>query len=276
MSNESARQSTRACCPVACCLFGAGSWSMQVQSSGDGPNMQETARKRQAFQVCKFAQKTGRSASHQSQSVNLNVQCRRRPRPRCRLCRPSTAQVFVSLKMSINFDAFCDHATHGRLADVQQMLESGEVLFDGKEFIALVSAVENGHVDVVDCLLRNAMFDPSSHDNYAIGLASKNGHLAVVERLLQEVRVDPSARDNYAVRIAAACGHLGVLSNDCCKTSASTRRPTTTSLFDGLLRTVISWSSIDCCKTRALIRRPKTTTPCEWLLRMATSRSSIC
>jgi hypothetical protein len=52
--------------------------------------------------------------------------------------------------MSINFDAFCDHVAHGRLADVQEMLESGEVRFEGNEFIALVSAVKNGHVDVVD------------------------------------------------------------------------------------------------------------------------------
>jgi ankyrin repeat protein len=33
---------------------------------------------------------------------------------------------------------------------------------------ALVSAVKNGHVDVVDYLLRHAMFDPSADDNYAI------------------------------------------------------------------------------------------------------------
>jgi hypothetical protein len=113
--------------------------------------------------------------------------------------------------MSINFDAFCDHAAHGRLADVQRMLESGEVLFEGKEFIALTSAVENGHVDVVDYLLRHAMFDPSARDNHAIGLAAECGHLAVVERLLQDKRVDPSADNNYAVRLAAKYGHLAVV-----------------------------------------------------------------
>jgi hypothetical protein len=71
--------------------------------------------------------------------------------------------------MSINFDAFCDHAAHGRLADVQEMLESGDVLFEGNQHVALVSAVKNGHVAIVDYLLRNAMFDPSSHDNYVSG-----------------------------------------------------------------------------------------------------------
>jgi surface antigen len=110
--------------------------------------------------------------------------------------------------MSVNFDAFCDHAAHGRLADVQRMLESGEVLFEGYEFIALNSAVKNGHVDVVDYFLRHAMFDPSAR---AIGLAANNGHLAVVERLLQDVRVNPSASNNYPVRKAAGEGHLAVV-----------------------------------------------------------------
>jgi ankyrin repeat protein len=113
--------------------------------------------------------------------------------------------------MSIKFDAFCDHAAHGRLADVQRMLESGKVLFEGKEFIALTSAVKNGHVEIVDYLLRHAMFDPSGHGNYAIGLAADCGHLAIVERLLQDKRVDPAAGDNNAVRYAAANGHLAVV-----------------------------------------------------------------
>jgi ankyrin repeat protein len=119
--------------------------------------------------------------------------------------------VFVSLKMSINFDAFCDHVAQGQLADVQRMLESGDVLFKGKEFIALTSAVKNGHVDVVDCLLRHAIFDPSACNNLAVRLAAERGHLAVVERLLQDKRVDPSADNNHAVRRAAENGHLAVV-----------------------------------------------------------------
>jgi ankyrin repeat protein len=65
-------------------------------------------------------------------------------------------------KMSLNFDAFCDHAAHGRLTLVQQMLESGESRGDGNLNNALVRAAANGHVDVVDYLLRHAMFDPSA------------------------------------------------------------------------------------------------------------------
>jgi ankyrin repeat protein len=117
------------------------------------------------------------------------------------------------LKMSrqVNFDAFCDHAAHGRLADVQRMLESGELLVDKNVNHALWRAAENGHVDVVDCLLRHAMFDPSADRNRAIRLAAEHGHLAVVERLLLDARVDPSANDNYAVACAAREGHLAVV-----------------------------------------------------------------
>jgi ankyrin repeat protein len=121
---------------------------------------------------------------------------------------PSTIE---AVKMSLKFETFCAHAAHGRLADVQQMLESGELRVDGNLDVALVRAAENGHVDVVDCLLRNAMFDPSTDDNSTIKMAAANGHLAVVERLLLDPRVDPTADDNDAIRGAAANGHLVVV-----------------------------------------------------------------
>jgi hypothetical protein len=101
---------------------------------------------------------------------------------------------------------------------------------------ALLSAVRNGHVDVVDCLLRHAMFDPSADDNCAIKLAAECGHVAVVERLLQDERVNPSAGDNYAFRFAAQIRTAtSRSSNDYCKTSASIRRPAPTTPCDGLV-----------------------------------------
>jgi ankyrin repeat protein len=114
--------------------------------------------------------------------------------------------------MSLKFNAFCDHAAKGRLADVQRMLESGElpVSENVNVAVALVRAAENGHVDVVDWLLRYEMFDPSA-GNRAIRLAAANGHLAVVERLLLDERVDPSADENDAVRTAAVNGHHAVV-----------------------------------------------------------------
>jgi surface antigen len=118
------------------------------------------------------------------------------------------------LKMSsLKFDlkTFCEHAARGRLADVQRMLECGELPVSENQNEALVRAAQYGHVDVVDYLLRHAMFDPSADDNHAIRKAAEYGHLAVVERLLQDKRVDPSADDNYAIQLAAQCGHLGVV-----------------------------------------------------------------
>jgi hypothetical protein len=113
--------------------------------------------------------------------------------------------------MSFNLETFCDHAANGRLAIVQRMLESDELLVNGDVSDALVLAAEYGHVDVVDYLLRHAMFDPSVNDNYAIRLAARKGFVAVVERLLQDKRVNPSADKNYAVRWAAQFGHLAVV-----------------------------------------------------------------
>ncbi len=91
------------------------------------------------------------------------------------------------------------------------MLESVGLLGYGNLNEALVLAAQNGHVDVVDCLLRHEMFDPSAVGNLAIRRAAQNGHLMVVERLLQDKRVDPSAHDNFAVRWAAANGHVAVV-----------------------------------------------------------------
>jgi hypothetical protein len=95
------------------------------------------------------------------------------------------------------------------------MLDSGDGEQHGHRKLndALVRAAQNGHIDVVDYLLRYemVMFDPSADDNRAIRLAAMNGHIAVIERLLQDERVDPSDDDNCAVGWAAASGHLAVV-----------------------------------------------------------------
>jgi hypothetical protein len=90
------------------------------------------------------------------------------------------------MSLQVKFDTFCDHAAHGRLANVHQAIESGELHGHRKLNDALMRAAANGHVDVVDCLLQYAMFDPSADDNYAVRLAARHGHIAVVERLLQD------------------------------------------------------------------------------------------
>jgi hypothetical protein len=115
------------------------------------------------------------------------------------------------MSQQVKFETFCDHAARGELSDVLRMLESGEVFVNGKAHVALQRAAQNGHVDVVDCLLRHAGFDPSAYGNRTVQLAAMSGHLAVVERLLQDERVDPSACTNLAVRWAACWGHLAVV-----------------------------------------------------------------
>jgi ankyrin repeat protein len=158
--------------------------------------------------------------------------------------------------MPLNFDAFCDHAAHGRLADVQRMLESGELYanenLNDNLNDTLVLAAQNGHVDVVDYLLRQPLFDPSAYGNCAIWVAAMKGHLAVVERLLQDKRVDPSADDNHAVRRAAENGHLAVverLLQD--KRVDPSVRDNCAVRCDWLLRKVNSPSSIGCSRMTA-------------------------
>jgi ankyrin repeat protein len=117
----------------------------------------------------------------------------------------------MKMSLQVKFETFCDQAASGRLADVQRMLESGELLVDGNLNEAIWRAAANGHIDVVDYLLQHAMFDPTADRNRAIQLAAAHGHLAVVERLLQDERVDRSADKNAAIAWAAANGHLAVV-----------------------------------------------------------------
>jgi len=55
---------------------------------------------------------------------------------------------------------------------------------------AIRKAAENGHLAIVNCILRDSRFKPGYP--YTICLASKNGHIAVIDRLLRDPRVDPT------------------------------------------------------------------------------------
>ena len=66
--------------------------------------------------------------------------------------------------------------------------------------------MKHNDIETLNYVLERNM-DPSANDNYAIRLASLNGHLAVVDRLLKDPRVDPSANDNYAIRLSSYYGH---------------------------------------------------------------------
>ncbi len=55
------------------------------------------------------------------------------------------------------------------------------------------------------------LVDPSACNNYPIRMASQNGHIEVVELLLKDPRVDPGADNNYAIRIAHQNGHSKIV-----------------------------------------------------------------
>ena len=74
----------------------------------------------------------------------------------------------------------------------------------------LIKAAQNGHLDIVERLLKDPRVDPADYDNDAIRWAAENGHIDVVERLLKDPRVNPADDDNYAIRWAAHNGHLDV------------------------------------------------------------------
>ena len=68
-------------------------------------------------------------------------------------------------------------------------------------------AAETGYLDGVNLAIFNSE-DPSADNNYTIRWAARNGHVTVVDRLLKDLRVDPSAIDNEAIRLAARDGHV--------------------------------------------------------------------
>jgi surface antigen len=109
-----------------------------------------------------------------------------------------------------NNDEFKNAVLNGNLEEIVRLLGIGVDPSDQNNF-AVRRAAENGHVAVVDQLLRDPRVDSSFYDNEAVLYAARNGHLAIVEQLLQDKRVDPSARNNLAVRLAAKNGHLAVV-----------------------------------------------------------------
>ena len=76
--------------------------------------------------------------------------------------------------------------------------ERGRFGEEGPNFYsALEIAAENGHVAVVDCLLRDPRVDPTQENVIRMGdqaliYAVRNSHLLVVRRLLEDDRIDPS------------------------------------------------------------------------------------
>lgn len=79
---------------------------------------------------------------------------------------------------------------------------------------ALSIAAENGHIVIVDWLLKNPKVDPSFNNNETLRKAAENGRLKIVELLLKDPRVDPmdhESGNHNALELAAASNHPRVV-----------------------------------------------------------------
>jgi hypothetical protein len=76
---------------------------------------------------------------------------------------------------------------------------------------ALRSASKQGHLDVVELLLRDPRVDAAALDNAPLRRACYAGHVSVVKRLLADPRVDPTAGNHDAITTASYCAHTAVV-----------------------------------------------------------------
>jgi hypothetical protein len=77
--------------------------------------------------------------------------------------------------------------------------------------MALRNAVEGGHHEVVELLLKDGRANPSAGNNQAIIHSCTVGNKKITELLLKDSRVDASAKNNEAIRKASANGHTGIV-----------------------------------------------------------------
>ena len=112
---------------------------------------------------------------------------------------------------SHNRRVFEDACSNGHVHVVDRLLRYARVDPSANYNRAMNDAVWNGHVKVVDLLLRDGRVDPSAEQNYAIVCAVMFGKFDVVNHLLQDARVDPSANNNYAIRAASDSGKVDVV-----------------------------------------------------------------
>ena len=152
------------------------------------------------------------------------------------LTDPRTNPADGEMASSALYEACCK----GRLIVVERLLQPdvSARIVDTNDASAMKIAMEYGHADVVDRLLRDRQadeLDMSEHlwfaalhghvavvhrllqdprvawDDNAITRASESGHTSVVERLLQDPRADPAVDDNAPIRTASKCGRLNVV-----------------------------------------------------------------
>lgn len=120
---------------------------------------------------------------------------------------------------------FIHAARTGNTALVEQLLHASNAIFFLYHNMALRSAAQNGHAEIVQLLLdaHDTRIDPSALEDEAIVEAAARGHLEVVRTLLNHpgtrfapnggrvIRANPSARGNAAISLAARNGHVDVV-----------------------------------------------------------------
>ena len=109
-----------------------------------------------------------------------------------------------------SLDAWRMYACQGHVAHVALALRCG-VDPGADDQCAVRYASGNGHVEVVELLLRDERVDPSVRDQQALYWAAVRGHMPVLERLLRDERVDPSANGQCAIRWAIEAGRVVVV-----------------------------------------------------------------
>ena len=78
-------------------------------------------------------------------------------------------------------------------------------------YIALVTAIKQKNIQMIDIILKHTDEDPSFDDNRHIINAAANGNLKILKLLLNDPRTDLFAQNLAAVKIAASYDHASIL-----------------------------------------------------------------
>ena len=101
----------------------------------------------------------------------------------------SFSREFGTAPNSYVCDALLKASENGHLNIVERILKNPNTVDETDQFYALGKASENGHLNIVERILKNPNVDPTQHYNLPFILAEENGHTSICDRLLQDKRV---------------------------------------------------------------------------------------
>ena len=100
-----------------------------------------------------------------------------------------------------NQKAFYAAIEKSDMSIIKKFINNPEISISGSDNYAIKMAAAKGRADVVELLLQKGA-DPSADDHHTLYYAVTNGHLDVVNVLLKHPKVDPSVFDNMLLEIA--------------------------------------------------------------------------